>query len=84
MTHNKVVTQSNNVNPVVAAVAGAVVAGVAVAGAYALSNKDNQDKVAKVVTDVKKNIMDKKDVVVGKAQKLEDIAKNTVNDVKNI
>lgn len=71
MTDKKVVNQS-------------VVASAAVAGAYALSDKDNQDKVAKVVSDVKKNIMDKKDAVVGKAQKLEDIAKNTVNDVKNI
>ena len=80
----KNVPVSGGVNPIVAAVAGAVVAGVAVAGAMAMSNQDNQDKVKSVVADVKTGFEDKKAVVVDKAQKLETIAKNAVDDAKNI
>ncbi len=69
----KNVPVSGGVNPVMAAVAGAVVAGVAVAGAMAMSNQDNQEKVKAVAN-----------TVVDKAQKLETIAKNAVDDVKNI
>jgi hypothetical protein len=75
---------SGVINPVVAAVAGAVVGGVAVASAIIMSNKDNQDKVNEVVSNVKDDINNKKAVVIDKANKLEDIAKNTVNKVKNI
>ena len=59
----KNVPVSGGVNPVVAAVAGAM----------AMSNQDNQDKVKSVAN-----------TVVEKAQKLETIAKNAVDDVKNI
>lgn len=72
------------INPVVAAVAGAVVGGVAVAGAIIMSDKDNQDKVNKVVSNVKDDINNKKAVIIDKANKLEDIAKNTVDEIKNI
>jgi hypothetical protein len=74
---------SGSVNPVVAGMAGAVVAGVAVAGAMAMANKDNQDKVNDVVSNVKADIENKKSIV-DKAAKLGGIAKNAVNEVKNI
>lgn len=86
MTDKKVQTpvKENTINPLVAAVAGAVVAGAAVAGAIIMSDKKNQDKVSKVVTDVKDNFNHQKQAMVNKAHKLEDITKNTVNEVKNI
>lgn len=74
MTDIKKSNQTNvSVNPVVAAVAGAVVGGVAVAGAMIMSDKDNQDKVKEVTSNV-----------VDKAQKLETIAANAVEDAKQI
>lgn len=85
MTDKNVKTQSDNsVNPIVAAVAGAVVAGAAVASAFVLSNKDNQEKIKTAASDIKTNIKDKNDQVMGKAKKLGEITKNAVNDVKNI
>lgn len=86
MTDKKIESQNNGkgTNPVMAAVAGAVVAGVAVAGAMIMSDKKNQNKVNKIVSDVKDNINNKKEAIVDKANKLEDIAKNTVSEVKNI
>ena len=71
-TKNQTVVGSG-VNPVVAAVAGAVVAGAVVAGAMAMADKDNQDKVKEVV-----------DSGVDKAKKLETIAKRAIDDAKNI
>ncbi len=65
-------------NPVAAAITGAVVgAGVAVAGAVALNDKKNREKVKKVLNNVKnqaigymedmqKQVQDKKDEVEGK------------------
>jgi len=51
--------QKGGVNPVMAAVAGAVVgAGVAVAGAMVLEDKKNREKVKKVFTDVKNQAID--------------------------
>lgn len=74
-----------SVNPLAAAVAGAVVgAGMAVAGAVAMSDKKNQDKIKNVVADIKKKVDDKKFEAEIKAQKLGNIAKDAVNDVKNI
>jgi len=86
MTDKKVQPEvsGKSVNPVMAAVAGAVVAGVAVAGAMIMSDKKNQAKVKKVVSDVKDRINTKKEAIVNKANKLGDIAKNTVNDVKKV
>ena len=85
MTNIKKSNQKNiGVNPVVAAMAGAVVAGVAVAGAIAMSNKDNQEKVKNVISDVKADIDNKKSEVVNKSQKLETIAKKAIQDVKQI
>ena len=73
------------VNPLVTAVAGAVVgAGMAIAGAVAMSDKKNQAKVNHVVSDVKNKIEDKKSEVENKTKKLENIAKKTVKDVKNL
>jgi len=46
--------KSNGVNPVTAGVVGAVVgAGIAIAGAVALSDEENRDKVKAVLADVK-------------------------------
>lgn len=72
------------VNPVMAAMAGAVVAGVAVAGAMLMSDKKNQAKVGKVVSNVKDNLNNKKASVVNKANRLGDITKNAVKEVKSI
>ena len=44
------------VKPVVAAVAGVIVASVAVAGAIIMSDKKNQNKVKKVMENVKEDI----------------------------
>jgi len=74
MRTNKKRVGYSGVSPLIVAVTGAVVgAGVAVAGAVAMTNKHNQDKVKEVVGEVK-----------DKSKKLGDIAKNTVKDVKNI
>ena len=81
-----------SVNPLVAAVTGAVVgAGMAVAGAVAMSDKNNQATVKAVVKDIKNKVNDvknnveaKKNEAEMKAQKIGDIAKNTVKDVKNV
>jgi hypothetical protein len=81
---NNKVQPNQGVNPIVAAVTGAVVAGAVVAGAMIMSDKTNQDKVKQVVADVKSDVNDKKAMVIDKAQKLNVIAKNTVDDVKNI
>ncbi|MFA6250477.1 MAG: hypothetical protein WC686_03115 [Candidatus Shapirobacteria bacterium] len=72
------------INPVMAAMAGAVVAGAAVAGAMIMSDKKNQDKVRKVVSNVKDSLNNNKASIISKADKLEDITKNTVNELKNI
>lgn len=79
--HNQV---GGGVNPVAAAVAGAVVAGVAVAGAMALSSTEIQDKVKNVVTDVKANFQEGKTAVLDKAQKVEGIVKNAADEVQNV
>lgn len=86
MTDNKVESQTNRkgINPVMAAMAGAVVAGAAVAGAIIMSDKKNQDKIKNVVSNVKTDVENKKKTVVVKAHKLENIAKDTVNKIKNI
>lgn len=81
-----------SVNPLIAGVTGAVVgAGMAIAGAVAMSDKKNQAKVKAVVkdvqnkvNDVKINVKNKKFEAETKAQKLGNIAKDAVNDVKNI
>lgn len=86
MTDKKINSQDREkgINPVMAAVAGAVVAGAAVAGTIIMSDKKNQDKAKEVVSNVKENINNKKKVIVNKANKLEDITKNTIKDVKKI
>jgi hypothetical protein len=86
MTDNKVKSQvkRKSINPVMAAMAGAAVAGAAVAGAMFMSDKKNQDKVKKVVSDVKDNLNDKKTAIVSKAKKLENITKSTAKKVKNV
>jgi len=58
MTNQKKVEQKGSVNPVVAAVTGAIVgAGIAAAGVV-LSNKKNRDKVGRVLTNVKNQALD--------------------------
>ena len=65
MTVSKQNKQGDGVSPVVAAVAGAVVgAGVAVAGAIALSNENNQAKLKGAYTNIKNKVMG----VEGKAE----------------
>lgn len=86
MTNKKVKSQvkKNVINPIMAAVTGVVVAGATVAGAIIMSKKKNQDKVKKVVSDVKDNLNDKKELIVKKANKLKNITKNTIREVKKI
>lgn len=85
LVNKKPVEVKAGINPVVAAVTGMVVgAGVAVAGAVAYANQDNHDKVKKVLTDAKDQINDKKTEVQEKTEKLVNIAKGTVEEVKNI
>lgn len=65
------------INPVAAAVAGAVVgAGVAVAGAVVLSNKKNREKIGKVLNNAKNKAVD---YVEGVQKQVED-KKNEVKE----
>ena len=87
----KIEVKKSGVNPVMAAVAGAVAAGVAVAGAMIMSDKKNQAKVKGIVTDIKNKAENKKAEVEGlvnegkdKVKKLEVIAKDAIDEVKNI
>lgn len=80
----KDVQVGNSKNSVMAAVAGALVAGVAVAGAMVMANKDNQDKVKEAVLNTKDKVDDQKAIAIDKAVKLKNIAKKAVNDVKKI
>ena len=85
LVNKKPVEVKVGISPVVAAVTGMVVgAGVAVAGAVAYANQDNRDKVNKVLMDTKDQIIEKKDEVGEKVEKLVNIAKDTVEEVKNI
>ncbi len=94
MTNVKNQTQptQGGINPVVAAVTGVVFgAGVAVAGAMALSNDQNQAKIHNAVDDVKSKVgevkdkaQEEKDMLETKAKKLADIAKNAKDEVKKI
>lgn len=86
MTDKKVKSQvkKNVISPVMAGVAGAAIAGAAVAGAIIMSDKKNQDKVSKIVSNVKNNLNNKKASIVNKANKLKNITKNTIKEVKNI
>lgn len=87
----KVEVKKSGVNPVMAAVAGAVAAGVAVAGAMIMADKKNQKKVKGVVTDIKNKAEHKVNQVEemvndgkDKVKKLEVIAKDAINEAKNI
>ena len=82
------------INPVAAAVAGAVVgAGVAVAGAVVMGNKKNREKISKVLNDAKdkavnymegiqKQAQDKKDEVGEKLTKGKEKVKRVTKSVK--
>lgn len=84
--------ESGGVNTVAAAVAGAVVGvGVTVAGAIALSNEKNQEKLKGAFTDIKNKIQNKKDEVdvklaegKSKATKTEKTVIDAKDKVKNI
>jgi hypothetical protein len=81
----KAVKNKSRVNSVMTAVAGAVVgAGMTVAGAMVMANKNNQKKVKKVANNIKNQAEGKKDQAEGKMKKLEVIAKNAINKVKKI
>ena len=92
MTNSKQIKKGNNT--VFAAVAGAVVgAGVAVAGAFAMKDKKNQDKVKKVFTDVKnqavsymgkieKEVKKDKSIIDTKNTAVQTDIKKTVKDLK--
>ena len=85
LVNKKPVEVKVGISPVVAAVTGMVVgAGVAVAGAVAYANQDNRDKVNKVLMDTKDQIIEKKDEVGEKVEKLVNIAKDPVEEVKII
>lgn len=85
MTNTKKSPQvSSNINPVVAAMAGAVVAGVTVAATMVMSSKDNQNKIKDIVSDVKADIGNKRATIASKVNKLGDIATDAVTDVKSI
>ncbi len=88
-------TKKKEFNPVVAAVAGVVVgAGVAVAGAVALSDKKNREKVKKTlanakdqamgyVEDVQKQAEDKKGEIEEKLAKGKEKVKKALNATKD-
>lgn len=66
----------NGINPVVAALAGAVAgAGVAIAGAVALNDEKNRDKVKEVLNNAKKQattyVEDVKDQIQDKKEEVE-------------
>lgn len=66
------------VNPIATAVAGAVIgAGVVVAGAVAMNDKNNKEKVGKAVSDVKDKAIDIKE---NAEKKMEQVG-NRVQDV---
>lgn len=75
MTNKKMKSQvkKNVINPIMAAVTGVVVASATVAGAIIMSKKKNQDKLKKVVSDVKDNLNDKKVSMVKKINKLKNL-----------
>jgi hypothetical protein len=79
---------SNTMNAIVAGIAGVVAGGVAVAAAVAMSNKDNQKKVAKVFDGAKKNVSDYVDsvksqpVVVNGTRKVEQVMNDTKQAVE--
>lgn len=84
MTDKKNGQGSVGISSVVAAMAGAVVGGIAAASALVMADKGNQEKVSEVVSAVKEDVEIKKAVVVNKAQKLEAIAKKAVKDAKSV
>lgn len=91
---NKQDETKGSVNPVVAAVTGAVVgAGIAVAGAVALKDEKNREKVKEVLSNVKDQAMeymegmqktaeDKKGEIEGKLTKGEEEVKKVVHAAK--
>jgi len=65
--------------------AGAIIgAGVAVAGAVAMSNKKNQRKVKEVTDNIKNQMESKKNEVIKKVKKVETIIKDATDEVKKI
>lgn len=86
--------EQKNVNPIGVAVTGAVVgAGIAVAGAVALQNKDNRKKVKQALGDIKDRAVDymhnmqekaedKKEQLTDKFTGVEKKAKSSVKKVK--
>lgn len=87
MTDTKKTTQNNGngVNSAIAAAVGAVVAGAAVAGAAFMSNKKNQDKVKKVVQNVKDDAVGYVKDVQGQAEvKKEEIKEKVIEQVQKL
>ena len=58
MTNDNVKNDNNGVNPVAAVIVGAVVGATVVAGATAMQDKTNTDKVKKVLNEAKENATD--------------------------
>jgi uncharacterized membrane-anchored protein YhcB (DUF1043 family) len=71
--------KKSGINPVAAAVTGAVIgAGAVVAGAIAMKDKNNQEKVEKVVNDTK----EKFDQFRGKVKEVVEVAKEPMDETK--
>ena len=90
-THNKQNedTTKNGVNPVVVAVTGAIVgAGVAVAGAIALKDKKNREKVKEILSNVKDHTMgymeDMKKQVEDKKGEVEEALTEGKKEIKKV
>jgi gas vesicle protein len=76
------VDQAKGINPVAAAVTGAIIgAGAVVAGAIVMSDKNNQKKVEKVVNDAKEKIRGYKAGLEEKSQAVKDDAKVKIEQV---
>lgn len=74
--------QKSGINPVAAAVTGALIgAGAIVAGAIVMNDKSNQRKVKKVVSDAKEKIKGYKDEIKDKSQEVKNDAKEKMDKV---
>jgi gas vesicle protein len=78
-------TKSVGVNPVIAAVTGAIVgAGVIVAGAVAYNDKKNRDMVKKAVSNVKETAHDIKKLALDKKNEVQNMLKNDKQKVDRV
>lgn len=75
--------RDGGVNPIIAGVAGVIAGGMAVAAAVALSNKDNQKKIADAVTNAKDKVVGYVDEMTDKPA-LEKVARAVTDKVVEV